>query len=197
MSGRIKLLDSDGNVINTEGDIPEIKYPYDQQSSFDESCGTYGLEQYQVPNPMCPSHFACLGGGVTSNTDAVSQYVKCYDAINCHMIAGMTTGFTTSDPIALFIYQMIPHHQNAVNMAKNLLLSNAVVCDDLSNPEENEDCTLQAILRGIINSQNYQVQQMRSYLSSNNLPPTDDCNVYMETIDIISSSSRSYSSGSQ
>lgn len=188
MSGRIKLLDSAGNAINTEGDVPEIQYQYDEPSSFDESCGTYGLEEYKLPNTDCPAQFACVDG--SSDSSAVSQYVDCYDAINCHMIAGMTTGFTTNDPIALFVYQMIPHHQNAVNMAKNLLLSNSVVCDDLA-VEDNDDCTLQSILRGIVNTQNRQIQQMRSYLSANNLPPTDDCTVSMETIDIISSTSRS------
>jgi uncharacterized protein (DUF305 family) len=35
----------------------------------------------------------------------------------------MTTGVMASDETALFIHQMIPHHQNAVNMAKTLLKS--------------------------------------------------------------------------
>ena len=34
-----------------------------------------------------------------------------------HMLDGMTTGISTNDPTVLFIHQMIPHHQNAVNVS--------------------------------------------------------------------------------
>ena len=40
--------------------------------------------------------------------------------MNCAMMSGMTTGVVegTQSEAALFLHQMIPHHQNAVNMAK-------------------------------------------------------------------------------
>ena len=41
--------------------------------------------------------------------------------MNCHMLAGMTTKATTGSGMALFIHHMVPHHQNAVNMAKATL----------------------------------------------------------------------------
>jgi len=36
-------------------------------------------------------------------------------------MAGMTNKATSKSEVALFVHQMIPHHQNAVNMAKALL----------------------------------------------------------------------------
>ena len=39
--------------------------------------------------------------------------------MNCAMMNGMTTSVKGSESeVALFLHQMIPHHQNAVNMAK-------------------------------------------------------------------------------
>ena len=43
-----------------------------------------------------------------------------------HMLDGMTTGISSNDPSVLFIHQMIPHHQNAVNVSVS-----AVPCLDL------------------------------------------------------------------
>ncbi|CAM9664286.1 unnamed protein product, partial [Ascophyllum nodosum] len=53
------------------------------------------------------------------------------------------------------MHQMIPHHENAVNMAKVLLL----------NPgDEDLDEEVEAMLREIVNSQNAQITFMRTYL---------------------------------
>ena len=42
--------------------------------------------------------------------------------MNCAMMVRMTTSVKESESeVALFIHQMIPHHQNAVNMAKGKL----------------------------------------------------------------------------
>merc|ERR1719265_1851836 len=61
-----------------------------------------------------------------------------------------------ADPIATFSKQMIPHHINAVNMAKLLLKFDAAA---VSAVEDLED-----ILWGIINVQNNQVHEFRNYL---------------------------------
>jgi Domain of unknown function (DUF305) len=192
MSGRIKIMDDQLYALNSQGDTPAIAYQYDAPTTFDKACGTFGIDKFQLPNPYCPSAFVCRGDTSSSSTTTATYdqelYIDCYDAINCQMMAEMTTGFKSADPVALFIHQMIPHHQNAVSMAKNLLRLNTVVCDDLSN-EDDQDCILESVLRGIINTQNHQIQQMRSYLTAYELPPNDNCNVYVETIDITSSNS--------
>ena len=60
----------------------------------------------------------------------------------------MTTGFNSRNPTVLFIHQMIPHHQNAVNMAKSLLRREHELlhCDDILN-EDDQKCIIQNLLR--------------------------------------------------
>merc|ERR1719428_1555839 len=67
------------------------------------------------------------------------------------------TSSDTHNKIVLFMQQMIPHHNNAVNMAKLLLQQSA---NDVAAVEDLED-----ILWEIINVQNYQVHQFRNYLN--------------------------------
>jgi Domain of unknown function (DUF305) len=69
---------------------------------------------------------------------------------------------------------MIPHHQNAVNMAKTLLKLGNLQCDDLLD-EDKSDCVMTNMMRDTINSQNMQIQTMRGILAALNLPPADDC----------------------
>merc|ERR1712161_58546 len=97
MSGRVKILDSDGSVLKKQ-DEPEIPADYYQiQSEFDAGCGTSGM----------------------------SNEVGSQDA-------------DVSDEIALFINQMIPHHQNAVNMCKTLI-NKHLDCDELTPESAEED----------------------------------------------------------
>ena len=99
--------------------------------------------------------------------------------MNCHMLNGMTTYVNEGSAGALFVHQMIPHHQNAVNMAKALLKSGELICGDVTD-DENPDCVLSAIIRDIINTQNFQIQAMRGYLEGKEFRATDDCNVRLE-----------------
>merc|ERR1712086_1141494 len=62
------------------------------------------------------------------------------------------------DKIVTFMQQMIPHHVNAINMAK-LLMKHAS-----AEVAEVED--LEGILLDIINTQNFQVHQFRNYLNA-------------------------------
>ena len=95
--------------------------------------------------------------------------------MNCAMMAGMSSSVSgNSDEVSLFIHQMIPHHQNAVNMAKALLHTGTLDCDDLTD-EENPDCAMEVILRSIVTGQNAQIQTMRGILESKNLPAENDC----------------------
>lgn len=170
MTGRIKLL-QDSEPVNPV-DEPPLGYEYDTPSEFDQACGTFGLGDFQLPNPQCPASFVC---DTDQAPEPVRAYSKCIDAMNCHMFAGMTTGVTAGDEVALFIHQMIPHHQNAVNMAAALLKTGDLQCDDLL--AESPLCTMEIIMRSIINTQNAQIQSMRGYLEAKGLPALDDCQV--------------------
>ncbi|KAL3893638.1 MAG: hypothetical protein SGARI_008034, partial [Bacillariaceae sp.] len=177
--GRIKLT-KNGKVLN-ERHTPDLGYDYDEVSEFDRECGTFGLGDFALPNPMCPSQFVCFDDE-TSTSPQLEKFSQCIDAMNCHMMAGMTTGVKAAlDERALFVHQMIPHHQNAVNMAKALIKTGTIECDDLAD-DETPDCILEGILFEIVSSQNLQIQNMYDYLESKRLPEKDNCNVYVDTV---------------
>jgi hypothetical protein len=163
MSGRIKLL-KDGGPIKAE-DVPALGYTYDTPGPFDQQCGTFGLDAFhlpnQLPNLVCPDRFVC---GAEEQDEELQSFADCIDAMDCHMLSGMTTSVKASDEAALFIHQMIQHHQNAVNMAKALLKSGKVVCAD--HTMNSQDCVLEIILREIVNGQSYQIQLMNAYLDA-------------------------------
>jgi Domain of unknown function (DUF305) len=184
MTGRIKLLKN--GVPIDEANEPSIEYQYDTPGEFDAKCGTFGLDNYQLPNKQCPDKFVCYDN--TTADAALVQYATCIDAMNCAMLAGMTTGYSTNSPVALFIHQMVPHHQNAVNMAKVLLHQNILVCDDLTNRKD-PDCLMEFILRDIVNTQNFQIQLMLAILEQKNFPKTSDCVVEISTMRMIEDSS--------
>ena len=175
MSGRIKLL-SNGVPIS-EADEPSIDYEYDQPGEFDQKCGSFGLDNFQLPNRLCPPRFVC--GAENEDDEALRVFSSCIEAENCAMLSGMTTGISAASEAALFIHQMIPHHQNAVNMAKTLLLADKLDCPDITD-EDNQDCVLEVILRDIVNGQNFQIQLMRGYLEDKGYPDTDNCDVPIE-----------------
>jgi uncharacterized protein (DUF305 family) len=91
---------------------------------------------------------------------------------------------TASSEIALFLNQMIPHHQNAVNMAKLLLRSGKVTCDNLKNVAD-PMCQLEILLRGIIGEQNHQIQLMQQELKQ--YSPLGECVVHVTETSRISS----------
>jgi len=166
VSGRIKFVDADGKLLNTPNS-PPIPYEYDVPSEFDTFCGTHGLTDYQLPNDQCPSTYVC---------DApLDEYpmVACLNAMNCAMQHGMTTYAHSNSAIALFNHQMIPHHQNAVNMCKSLLKTNAIECTDVT--EETPDCIMLRICMEITGNQNHQIQLMRGVLESKGYELEDDC----------------------
>jgi len=170
MTGRIKLIGADGSKLN-EADTPEIPYDYDCVSKFDRDCGTYGLDGFQPEkNDQCPN-FVCYDGAGT-----IGEMVSCVNAMDCHMLNGMTVEYgdegkdSKMNDVILFLREMIPHHQNAVNMAKNLLQTGETKCS-LEGPVEEGDsvstaCLLDPIVRGIINVQNSQIQAMQGLLGT-------------------------------
>jgi hypothetical protein len=126
MSGRIKLL-KNGEEIQHEN-MPELGYEYEVPSDHDLECGTYGLNAFQIPDHAeCPEQFVC---DAENESEELQAFAKCIDSMNCAMMAGMSSSVSgDTDEVALFIHQMIPHHQNAVNMAKALLKTKKLQCD--------------------------------------------------------------------
>jgi hypothetical protein len=167
MSGRIKLVDSAGEPLVVDN-TPALGYEYDEVAEFDEKCGTFNTSNYQLPNDQCPDRFVC---DVTGEGEGMADFAECLDAMNCAMMVGMTTDATSE--IGLFIHQMIPHHQNAVNMAK-ALLKTGLSCEDLTD-DEDPNCIMEGIMREIINGQNAQIQNMRGVLESLEEPAYADC----------------------
>jgi len=171
MSGRIKLLN--GGIPVSDIDEPEIPYTYETQGEFDKKCGTYGLDAFQLPNAECPSAFVCNSNEQDEN---IMNFSTCIDAMNCAMMVGMTSNVNSGPQaqVELFIHDMIPHHQNAVNMAKALLKEDVLHCN-FSSREDEDDCAMVEILREIINGQNSQIHAMRTILANKGWPLEDDC----------------------
>merc|ERR1712176_322223 len=95
--------------------------------------------------------------------------------MNCRMTAGMTTNMHAGSAKALFIHQMIPHHRNAVNMAKALLEKGKLDCENYT--DETADCILTQIASEIIPVQNHQIQGMQGVLEEIGYYAEDDCKV--------------------
>merc|ERR1712058_188594 len=104
---------------------------------------------------FCPGmHFLC---GDNLN----SVFEECMEAIDCKMNHEMRVE-QAENPLVVFMHQMIPHHQNAVNMAK-IALKHTGDLEGLSD----DDLDIAALLRDIINTQNKQIQDMEHWLSKN------------------------------
>jgi len=172
MSGRIKIA-KNGQIVNPEYD-PPLPYKYETPSDYDKSCGTYNIESFQLPHDMCPEKFVCdVPTGDDQASKDLQSFSDCIESMDCAMVVGMTNGVSAESEVALFIHQMIPHHQNAVNMAKALLKRGTGVCDDIT--AETEACVMKSIILSIINGQNHQIQQMRSVLEGLEYPQDDQC----------------------
>ena len=114
MAGRIKVYEN-GVPLNPE-DTPALLKEPDVVSEYDQSCGTVGVGDYTRDSGKCPyDAFICTEG---DETPEQLLFGECMYALDCHMNYNMKSILANSDPIVTFIHQMIPHHQNAVNMAR-------------------------------------------------------------------------------
>lgn len=126
---------------------------YITQSGFDASCGTAGINEYALTDEYCPQQiFIC--------NETNTGFANCMTAIDCQMRYDMSTAEFDNNPAVTFMHQMIPHHQNAVNMAK--ILVNEMQGSANLYPGDNEE--LVYLLYDIINSQSKQIQYMNSWL---------------------------------
>lgn len=163
MSGKIIIKKSDGTDYVSASEELELYSP-PVHDAFDVKCGTTGIAHFaDGGEKQCGIKF--LPG--VHDTD----YEKCLQAIDCQMTSDMyseTAEYAADAEIVSFMQQMIPHHQNAVNMAKLLMKHGSDIDDELDET-----------LRSIINVQNYQIHSFRNYLhpeknyldGSNVVPP--------------------------
>merc|ERR1712238_373017 len=172
MTGRFKFVDEEGfsiSPINT----PRIPYEYQEPDAYDRSCGATGISDLQLPDNECPSTFVCDAPNPITKPFA-AKFAQCVDSMNCAMLKGITTKIQSDSVVALFNHQMIPHHQQAVNMCKALDIAKGTECDDIFD-EDDPQCVLKVLCQEIINVQNAQIQTMRGVLASLDYKETDNC----------------------
>jgi len=155
MSGQIRVSDPLENHNSLVQEFKPSQY-YQQTKDFDVLCGTSGVDTFhQHRDKLCPGmNFLC-------EKEHNPTFTKCMEAIDCKMNYEMRVE-EHPDPMVVFMHQMIPHHENAVNMAK-IALKHAGDVDGLSD----EDLDVSALLRDIINTQNKQIQDMQGWLDRN------------------------------
>merc|ERR1719174_2371749 len=148
MSGKIRILNADGSAFTPTANPTELPlYSVHEVTPVDNVCGTSGLEPYSFGKAhACSERYIC--------GDLDTDFEKCLDAMNCEMKTNMHRHTTAdhSDKIAVFMQQMIPHHKNAINMAKSLLkqVPAADITAAYEDPEAPDDNALENILYDII-----------------------------------------------
>jgi hypothetical protein len=155
MSGKIIIQNADGTPYTNTSSTEQFLYAASPVSAVDRTCGCTGLDAYAGTGSMqCNERFLCG----TLDTD----FEKCMQAIDCKMKTDMKCLMSAdnADKVAVFMQQMIPHHINAINMAKILL--QLVPAADIG-------ADLEDILYNIINVQGFQVHQFRNYLGEANM----------------------------
>ena len=177
MSAEIELTGTTGgNVLNpdtlggeTEASALAIftKIQADHQkevSAHDEACGTYDIYAPGSKSSCSNSHFLCGSG-------AGGAFETCLANIDCKMHHDMAIQVEAgASKFATFARQMIPHHQNAVSMAKSLLKFHTAADygPDAGTGGEDDDMAMAvALAHEIINAQNHQIQYMAGWLDSN------------------------------
>jgi len=177
MSAEIEITGSaGGNVLNpdTLGKETEASalaifdgiQAADQKSvsTHDQACGTYNTYAEDTKSSCKNSHFLCGDG-------AGGAYETCLEAIDCKMHHDMAVSVEAgASKFATFARQMIPHHQNAVSMAKSLIKFHGAA--DYANagatdPEEDDHAAAESLARNIINVQNAQIQMLQGWLDNN------------------------------
>lgn len=164
MSGKLIIQNADGTVY-TPTLIPQQLPLYSpvERDAWDMMCGTTGASVYSSNGPKT------CGGEMFLPGTHDTIFEACMQAIDCQMNREMrVAGYDNhANEVALFMQQMIPHHLNAVNMAKILLHQAPIEVADVED--------LESILYNIVNVQNYQVHQFRNYLGANSPKSKGSC----------------------
>ena len=166
MSGRIRVLNADGTPYNrTDGLDEGLAYlpPPTVSDALDLACGTFGTSPYHPGGPLACG--APAFGGTLDTT-----FEQCLQAIDCQMTVEMWSRSSAdpvgvSDKVRLFMEQMIPHHQNAISMARLLLKHVPTPTLAATHYDDGEGGTLPDLLWSIVNEQAFQVHAMRHYLA--------------------------------
>merc|ERR1719233_271891 len=137
MSGEIRVANQETDDSNTLIQQFKPEDYYEQLLTFDHNCGTFGSSKYHYEKQnYCPGQ-----------------------NFNCKMNYEMRVE-ENPNPLVVFMHQMIPHHENAVNMAR-IALKHATAADGY----DDEDLDVPGLLRDIINRQNQQIMEMKGWLS--------------------------------
>jgi len=154
MSGLIRVSGQEDQETNTLVQPFRPADYYQDLLGFDHNCGTFGTSKYHhEKQKYCPGqNFLC-------NMQHNKEFYQCMEAINCKMNYEMRVE-ENQNPLVVFMHQMIPHHENAVNMAR-IALKHAAAADGY----DDEDLDVPGLLRDIINVQNKQIMDMKHWLS--------------------------------
>jgi len=164
MSGKLIIHNKDGSrATGWGGSQEQTLQPVNMPNAVDLTCGTDGLEDYMSPN----GKYACSERFFCGTIETV--YEKCLHALDCKMYLEMrTAGYDVhGDGLVTFSQQMIPHHVNAINMAKTLLSyykdhpGPYGIVGDLMITSDRFD-TLYEIMDG----QTQQIQKMKHFLAT-------------------------------
>ena len=163
MTGRIKLIGAETGIVPYFGSIlhsHQVLHAPPNISRWDTACGTWDSQPFsrdgESYDAICENKaFLCD----TDNGNAL--YNECLQAIDCQMHHNMAVSAADNNKIATFVRQMIPHHANAIAMAKVLIKHSSV--DDAGSQDEYEQ--FMSLGQEIINTQNAQIRIMGKWLA--------------------------------
>jgi len=157
MSGLIRVTDPEENANSLVQQFDPETY-YKELYTFDSNCGTSASSKYHhQKEKYCPGqNFLC-------NKQHNEEFFECMEAISCKMNYEMRVE-ESMNPLVVFMHQMIPHHENAVNMAR-IALKHATAADGY----DDEDLDVPGLLLDIINKQNEQIMEMEHWLMRQNM----------------------------
>merc|ERR1719482_2196824 len=192
MSGIIKIADATtGAVVSTKTAATTLPADYYKcPSTYDKSCGSYGIDAFQESKGACGTeHFVCVNNAEA--THASGSFGDCLSSMDCAMDYNMKTTLDSNDVVS-FMWQMILHHENAVNMAKLLMKQNALTLTRRKLRGEGRrldddggcaDCAIDDMLWDIVSVQSHQILTMKDWLTANGKAESGTCSAALSTAD--------------
>ena len=189
MSGIIKIADATtGAVVSTKTAATTLPADYYKTpTTYDKSCGSYGIDAFQTSKGACGNeHFVCTTAATPSGS-----FGDCLSSMDCAMDYNMKTTLDSNDVVS-FMWQMIPHHENAVNMAKLLMKQNALTLSRRKLRGEGRrldddggcaDCAIDDMLWDIVSVQSHQILTMKDWLTANGKAESGTCSAALSTAD--------------